>query len=248
MVDSRAGRKVAKVVGRPVGVDDGRPQRPQGAGQHEHPAREQHQVGGAHERLQVDLDPEDRVPDQVAHTAEGEHRHAGQPESSQPSATAALTVVPWRRCRPTSHDIHVAVARKPDCRRAPCHRRRQQGVTRGHHPHGGGELLASGVLEQEAAGAGPQGLEDEVVGVEGGEDQDRARSVLAGGLVEEAVGGLQAVQARHSYVHQDHVGSKGTGLLDGLEAVPRLTHHLDVGLGLELARTPGRVRACPGWP
>ena len=87
-------------------------------------------------------------------------------------------------------------------------RRREQGVAGGHDPHGVHQLLGRGVLEQEPAGPGAERLEDVVVALEGGEDDDPAWDV---GFSDDAAGGLQAVHPRHLDVHEHHIGSQSAG-------------------------------------
>ena len=50
--------------------------------------------------------------------------------------------------------------------------RREEGVAGGDDPHAGEQVLGRRVLEQEAAGPGPQRAVDVLVEVEGREDQD----------------------------------------------------------------------------
>src|SRR5215207_11210648 len=75
----------------------------------------------------------------------------------------------------------------------------QQGVALRRDPHGPYEVLGRDVLEEEAAGAGGQGVEDVFVQVVGGQDDDPGRR---GGAARagEASGGLDAVHGRHADV------------------------------------------------
>ncbi len=93
----------------------------------------------------------------------------------------------------------------------------------------GDQLLGSVVLEHEAAGPGFQRLEDVFVQVERGENQDPR--VVVG--CEDAFGRLKTVELGHADVHQDHGGIEPRGLVDSLEPVARLRHHLDVVLAGE---------------
>jgi hypothetical protein len=87
------------------------------------------------------------------------------------------------------------------------------------------------VLEQEPAGAGPQGLVDVLVEVEGGDDHDPERVGRTG--VGEGPGDLDAVLARHADVDEADVGPELAGEADRLGPVGSLGDHFDVGLVLE---------------
>jgi PAS domain S-box-containing protein len=76
------------------------------------------------------------------------------------------------------------------------------------------------VLEQEAAGAGPQRGDDVVVEAEGREDQDP--------LARQPAGRLDPVHPRHPDVHQHDVGHVQRRGLDRLRPVSGLGHDLDV--------------------
>ena len=92
-----------------------------------------------------------------------------------------------------------------------------------------GELGGPGVLEQETGGSGAQPGEGVLVQVEGGQDEyARARALLG-----DALGGLDAVHARHAHVHEDDVGVQGPGLGQGGGAVGGLADDGDVLLGLQ---------------
>ncbi|OLT26004.1 hypothetical protein BJF83_21730 [Nocardiopsis sp. CNR-923] len=73
---------------------------------------------------------------------------------------------------------------------------------------GGEDVFGRGAFEEEAGGAGAQGVPDVVVVVEGGDDDD-AGWVLEG--LGEGVGGLDAVEAGHAHVHEDDVGAGAAG-------------------------------------
>ena len=107
---------------------------------------------------------------------------------------------------------------------------REQGVAGGDDPDGGDEVLGGRVLEQEAAGAGPQGLEDVLVEVERREDQDRD---AVGSGAGDAARWPRRRRGGHADVHEDDVGLSPRGQLDGLEPVAGLADDLEVGLGLE---------------
>jgi hypothetical protein len=85
------------------------------------------------------------------------------------------------------------------------------------------ELLGRAALEQETAGAGAQGAEDVLVGLEGREDQDPHL-----GRHREQLGGRgDTVELRHAHVHQHHVGAAVASPVHGLAAVLRLVEDLD---------------------
>ena len=63
----------------------------------------------------------------------------------------------------------------------------------------------------------------------------------------DAARGLDAVHRRHPHVHHDHVGMPALEPPDGVGAVDRLAHHLEVGLGLEdHAEPPAHQRLIVG--
>ena len=95
----------------------------------------------------------------------------------------------------------------------------EHGVAGGDRAHRLDDLARRRVLEQEAAGAGAQRLDDVLVEAEGGEDEDA--------LTRQAAGRLDAVHARHPDVHQHDVGAVRLGRRDRLLAGGGLGHHLD---------------------
>jgi hypothetical protein len=107
------------------------------------------------------------------------------------------------------------------------HRRREQRLAAGDHPHGVHQILGRGVLEQEPAGPRAQRLVHVVVQVERGEDEylgpvpERA---------EQPAGRREAVQHRHPDVHEHDVGVERPGLGHGGLAVRSVAHHEQVGL------------------
>ena len=114
----------------------------------------------------------------------------------------------------------------------PGHRGGEQGVAGGHHADRVHQFGGGGVLEQEAAGAGPQRLIHVVVEVEGGEHQ-HPRPGRAGCAAEDLAGRLQPVHDRHPHVHQNDVGQQVPRLADRVRAVGGLAHHLQARLGGE---------------
>jgi hypothetical protein len=93
------------------------------------------------------------------------------------------------------------------------------------------EFGRSGVLEEEAARAGLERVEDVRVGVVCHQDQDP--DVFQAMRSDDLAGGLDPVELRHLDVHEYDVGPGGPGPLHGLGPVRGLSHHGDVVLGVE---------------
>ena len=108
-------------------------------------------------------------------------------------------------------------------------------------PPGGGlvdgpqQLHRRGVLDQEPARPGPEGLVGVLVGVEGGEDHDLGRV----GQGPQLAGGGDAVQHRHADVHERHLGGGAAGQRDRLGAVGGLPDHLDAVVRVQQGHEPG---------
>jgi hypothetical protein len=100
----------------------------------------------------------------------------------------------------------------------------EQRITVGNDANCGDQLFGRVVLENEAAGAGTEGLVDVLVEVECRQDEDPGR-VIGG---EDAPGRFEAVELGHPDVHQHDRGSIADGLIDRLEAVACLGDDLDV--------------------
>ena len=109
-------------------------------------------------------------------------------------------------------------------------RGREQRLAVGDDPDAGDQLLGGRVLEQEAAGAGAQGLVDVLVEVEGRQDQ---HPDLARALGHHLARGLEPVEVGHADVHEHDVGPQRARRAHRLGAVLGLAHHLDVLLGVE---------------
>ena len=60
-----------------------------------------------------------------------------------------------------------------------------------------------------------------------------------GGVARDPAGRLDAVQARHPDVHEQHVRRAPLGEAHGLVSVGSLSHDLDVVLGIEQGSEPG---------
>ena len=120
---------------------------------------------------------------------------------------------------------------------APGDARRQQRVAAGDDPDGLEQLLGRGVLEHEPAGPAAQRLEDVLVLVEGGHDQDPGQRILA--AVEDDLGGFQPVHDRHPDIHQHDVGPQSAGLAHRLDAVRGLADDVQVGRGFDQDPEPG---------
>jgi hypothetical protein len=98
-----------------------------------------------------------------------------------------------------------------------------------HRPDRVGDLVQRDVLEQVAARAGPDRLEEILLLVADREDDDLG---ARGGLLDRPAG-LDPVAAGHADVHQDDVGQRLGGLLDRLRAVARLADQIDIRLALQ---------------
>jgi hypothetical protein len=70
-----------------------------------------------------------------------------------------------------------------------------------HGAHGSDQLITAGVLEEETARAGLEGVVDVLVQIEGGQHQDPR----AGATLDEPGGCFDAVHLGHADVHQDDV-------------------------------------------
>ena len=103
----------------------------------------------------------------------------------------------------------------------------------GDRSDGVDELVGVGVLEQEAARAGPQGVEDVVVAVEGGEDEYLGQVGL-----DDLAGGRDAVEDRHLHVHEHDVRAQLLCCVDCLAPVGRLADDLDVRFDSQDHREP----------
>jgi hypothetical protein len=93
------------------------------------------------------------------------------------------------------------------------------------------QLLRRGVLKKEAACPAAERLEDVLVALEGGQDQDPG--LVIGRLLEDAAGRLQPVHDRHLDVHQDDIRPQRAGGGHGGGAVLGFTGDLDAVLALE---------------
>jgi hypothetical protein len=88
------------------------------------------------------------------------------------------------------------------------------------------QVSGLGVLDQEAAGSGADGLIDKLVRLERRQDDDlHAGQVVLGG---DAPGGLEPVHVRHPDVHQHDVSPLPPGQRDSLRPVGGLTHDFHV--------------------
>ena len=88
------------------------------------------------------------------------------------------------------------------------------------------QVLRPRRFEEKRRGPGGQGVEDVLVELEGGEDDDP-------GDLGDLARRLDAVDAGHADVHQHHVGSFAADEVDGLLAVGGFARDLHVGLGLD---------------
>ena len=104
----------------------------------------------------------------------------------------------------------------------------QQRPAFGNGSDGRDELVLGRVLEQKPTGSGAKRVEDVLVGVERGDDDDSGWL----GRLEHPGGGFDAVQTGHPYVHEYDVRVKAAGCGDRLMAVGRFLD-LDARLGAE---------------
>jgi hypothetical protein len=95
------------------------------------------------------------------------------------------------------------------------------------------------VFEHESAGAAAQRLEDILVFVEGGHDEDPGSPSLV--VIEDDFGGFQAVHHGHADVHQHDVGLERLRLAHRLDTGSRSRTSSATSLGLRCAhvRHPG---------
>jgi hypothetical protein len=107
--------------------------------------------------------------------------------------------------------------------------RRQLSVARRHRADRLDQPRRRGVLEQEAAGSGPDRVVDVLVEIERRQHED------AGGVApgEQPARRLDAVQSRHPHVHQHDVRPAQAREFDRLGAVRGLGHDVHVLLGVE---------------
>ncbi len=95
--------------------------------------------------------------------------------------------------------------------------------------YGAQQLLAIRALDEVAAGSGSERREHRGAVVVHRDDED----VGAGKFGEDAAGRLDAVQAGHGDVHENHVGSQPAGQFDGLLPGAGLADQLGLRVGGE---------------
>src|SRR5260221_280674 len=120
---------------------------------------------------------------------------------------------------------------------APGDARRKQRLARGDNPDGIEQVGRLAALEKEPARSRPEGPEDILVELEGGEDEHS-------GLGECRVGDdlarrLEPGHLWHPHVPHHHVTVRRHCRLEGLTAARRLADDLEVGVGLEERPEPG---------
>ena len=96
----------------------------------------------------------------------------------------------------------------------PGDRRGQDRVAGGHRNGSRGRSRRRGVLQQEAARAEPQRLQDVVVAVEGGQHDHLRRA----GLLAQPAGRLEPALPPHPEVHEDDVDGGGAGRRAGISS------------------------------
>ena len=111
---------------------------------------------------------------------------------------------------------------------SPGHLGSQQGMPVSDLTQTGDERLCVSILEHESAGPGVESIEEVVVPVEGGEDDDLDVAELA-----DLRGGRDTIHDGHLDVHEDDVGSGFFHHLHALSPVGGLPNNRDVGLHRE---------------
>ena len=96
-------------------------------------------------------------------------------------------------------------------------RRGEQGLAARDHADRADQFLRRRVLDEEAAGAGAQGVDDVLVEVERRHHQDPWRALR--GQCREPPGGLDPVHDRHADIHDDDVRPEPLGQPHGLRAI-----------------------------
>ena len=111
---------------------------------------------------------------------------------------------------------------------SPGHLGSQQGMPVSDLTQTGDERLCVSILEHESAGPGVESIEEVVVPVEGGEDDDLDVAELA-----DLRGGRDTIHDGHLDVHEDDVGSGFLHYVHALSPVGGLPNNRDVGLHRE---------------
>lgn len=100
----------------------------------------------------------------------------------------------------------------------------EEGFATGGGADGFDEFLGGDIFEEVADGSGAKAVEDGIVVVEGGEDDD-----LAGGVgLFDAAGGGNAVEDGHAEIHEDDVGVVVGNGRYCLFPISRLCYHLQI--------------------
>jgi hypothetical protein len=107
-------------------------------------------------------------------------------------------------------------------------------ITGGDSADGTFDLRLFGALQQVSTGTGPQGVSDQRVLVEHGEDENRGLRVA----LHDPPRGLNSVHARHAQIHDDHIWPAEADLAYRLFAGSRLSDDLDALERVEQCREP----------
>ena len=91
------------------------------------------------------------------------------------------------------------------------------------------DFLPGSAFEEVAFGAGPDGAEDAIVGVEDGEDDDAYVAVVVAKRFQDS----QPVHFRHLEVEKEDVGGEGGDVVEGFVAVAGLADDFEVILRVE---------------
>jgi len=100
----------------------------------------------------------------------------------------------------------------------------QETFTAGGGANGLDEFVGGNVFEQIANSAGPQAIEDQLVVIESGDDDDPCGRV--GG--QQAARGGNAIERGHAQVHQDDVRLESVGRGQRLQAIAGLADNLQI--------------------
>ena len=102
-------------------------------------------------------------------------------------------------------------------------------IAAGDGANGGGDVLGDGILNNDAAGADLEGLDD-LLGADGAGEQD---DFDGGRAVHDGAHGFNAGEARHVDVEEEDVGEQLEGLGDGLIAVGAFADDFEALFALE---------------
>src|SRR5207248_3211349 len=114
---------------------------------------------------------------------------------------------------------------------------RQQRIAPGYDANGLQQFRGFDVLHHKTTGTGAERLEHILVHLERGQDQHA--QPRQGSISHDSPSRFETINAGHTDVHQHHVGALLSSPADGLLAVGRLSHDLDIGGRTEKHLEPG---------